>query len=120
MSYCQTCGAQISDKAVVCVKCGVAVPQKAVAPSAINEDAVLRMLIPVGRSGLAIAAGYLGLLSLLPFVGVFALVVGLFAILDIKKHPDKLGLGRAWFGVIMGGVFSLLYLIGVCCAATSC
>lgn len=118
MAFCQNCGAQMSDKAVFCVKCGVAAAQKTIAASPTSDDAALRMIIPVGRSGLSIAAGYLGLLSLIPFVGIFALVIGIFAILDIKKHPEKHGLGRAWFGVIMGGGSLLLcLLLVICCAA---
>ena len=117
MAFCQNCGAQMSDKAVFCVKCGVAVPQKTIVASTTNDDAALRMIIPVGRSGLAIAAGYLGLFSLIPLFGIFALVIGILAILDIRKHPEKHGLGRAWFGVIMGGGSLLLYLVIFCAAS---
>ena len=106
MAYCYNCGAQILDKAVVCVKCGAAVKPKAQVASEPNDDKVMRMLLPVGRSGLAIAAGYLGLFSVIPLLGIIALTVGLLAISDIKKHPEKHGLGRAWFGDIMGGVFT--------------
>ena len=117
MAFCQNCGVQISDRAVICVKCGAAVPQRPAAVSSVNDDAALRMLLPIGRSGLSIAAGYLGLLSLIPFFGVLALIVGILAIVDIKKHPEKHGLGRAWFGVVMGGVMSLAWLILFCLAA---
>ena len=119
MAFCQNCGTQISDRAVLCVKCGAAVPQRAVAVSSVNDDAALRMLLPIGRSGLSIAAGYLGLLSLLPFFGVLALIVGMLAIADIRKHPEKHGLGRAWFGVVMGGVTSFAWLAIFCLAMTS-
>lgn len=70
----------------------------------------MRMLLPVGRSFWAIAAGYLGLLSILLVFAPFALITGILAILDIRKNPEKHGMGRAIFGVAMGAFFSLLLL----------
>ena len=96
----------MSDKAVFCVKCGAAAPQKNIP----NSDETLKFIIPIGRSGWAIAAGYLGLLSLLPFFGILAAIIGIVAVCDIKRHPDRLGLGRAWFGIVMGALTSLFYL----------
>ena len=116
--FCSNCGAQINDQAVVCVKCGCAV-SKAVASAPNDDDAVLRMLVPIGRSGWAIAAGYLGLLSLLPFVGVLAVVIGVIAVRDLRKHPDKHGAGRAWFGIIAGGLSVLIYGAAIICVASS-
>ncbi|MBO5906247.1 MAG: DUF4190 domain-containing protein [Kiritimatiellae bacterium] len=109
MSFCKNCGNKIDEKAVICVKCGVPVQTKEVLLD--SDNAAMRILLPVGRSGLAIAAGYVGLLSLLPFVGIVAILLGVLALRDIKSHPEKHGAGRAWFGIIMGGVFSLLYFI---------
>jgi len=68
----------------------------------IGQDAGIRMLIPVGRSGWAIAAGYLGLFSFVVLPAPIALVVALIAISDIRKHPEKHGMGRAIFGLVMG------------------
>lgn len=62
----------------------------------------MRALLPVGRSGWAIVAGYLGLLSLILLPAPFAIATGIIAIVDIKRHPHKHGLGRAWFGIVMG------------------
>jgi len=76
-----------------------------------TNDAELRHLVPVGRSGLAIAAGYLALFSVLFIPAPFALIFGILALNDIKKHPDKMGKGRAWFGIIMGGIFSFGLLL---------
>jgi len=75
--------------------------------SDIGDDAAMRMVLPVGRSGWAIAAGYLGLFSLICFPAPFALVVGIIAFLDIKKNPDKHGMGRAIFGIVMGVLGSI-------------
>jgi hypothetical protein len=70
-----------------------------------NES--LKWVLPVGRSALAIAAGYLGLFSVLLLPAPLALVFGILALKDLKKNPAKLGAGRAWFGVIAGGLGSL-------------
>jgi hypothetical protein len=77
-------------------------------PRPIGEDAGMRMLIPVGRSGWAIAAGYLGLFSVLVVPAPLALIVSIVAIRDIKGHPDRHGMGRAVFGLIMGILGTLL------------
>lgn len=69
-----------------------------------GEDPMMRMLLPVGRSPLAIAAGYLGLFSVLGCFAPFALVVGLLAVQDIRKNPHKHGMGRAVFGIVMGAL----------------
>jgi hypothetical protein len=75
------------------------------------DDPLTRAILPVGRSLWAIAAGYLGLFSLLLVFAPFALLTGILAIRDIGKHPEKLGLGRAWFGIIMGGLGTLLLAV---------
>jgi len=72
----------------------------------LGDDAGIRLLLPVGRSGWAIAAGYLGLFSLVLLPAPIALLVSIIAIRDIRgskssDHP-KHGMGRAIFGLIMG------------------
>lgn len=76
-------------------------------------DPSMRWVMPVGRSGWAIAAGYLGLFAVLLLPAPFALAIGIVAIVDIKKHPDKHGMGRAIFGVTMGAIFTTLLMIGI-------
>jgi len=81
-------------------------------PSNIGDDAGMRMLIPVGRSPWAIVAGYLGLFSILGCVGPIAIIVSIIAIRDIKAHPDKHGMGRAIFGLVMG-IIGTIVLVGM-------
>ena len=50
---------------------------------AIGADPIMRALLPVGRSGWAIAAGYLGLFSMLFVFAPFAILCGWLAIRDI-------------------------------------
>ena len=68
----------------------------------LGDDPLARMLLPVGRSGWAIAAGYLGLFSLLVLPAPLALLTGILAIADIRRHEGRHGMGRAVFGIIMG------------------
>ena len=77
------------------------------------DDAAMRAILPVGRSGWAIAAGYLALFSVLLLPAPFALACGLLAIRDMRRHPEKHGLGRAIFGIVMGslGLIALLALV---------
>jgi len=80
-------------------------------PKDIGQDAGIRMLIPVGRSGWAIAAGYLGLLSPIPIFAPFAIIFGIVAIRDIRKHPERHGMGRAIFGIVAGALVLAVILV---------
>jgi hypothetical protein len=84
-----------------------------VPPKSMGDDAGMRMLLPVGRSFWAIASGYFGLLSVLLIFAPFALITGILAVLDIKSNPEKHGMGRAIFGIVMGGLFSLILLMAL-------
>ena len=82
-------------------------------PPDIGQDAGMRLLIPVGRSGWAIAAGYLGLISILILPAPFALIISIIAIRDIRRNPKHHGMGRAVFGLIMGALGTAVLCIGV-------
>jgi hypothetical protein len=73
----------------------------------LGDSAAIRMLLPVGRSLWAIAAGYFGLLAMLFFPAPIALVLGIVAVRDIRLHPNRHGMGRAVFGIVMGAIFSV-------------
>ena len=77
-----------------------------------------RFVIPQGRPGSAIASGYLGLLSLFPFIGfplgIGAIITGVIALRTLRENPLLIGRGRAWFGLIAGSVgtlFSALMIV---------
>jgi hypothetical protein len=70
----------------------------------LGDDPAMRLLLPVGLSGWAIAAGYLGLISVLCFPSPLALIAGVLAIRAIRRDPKKHGMGRAIFGIVMGGI----------------
>lgn len=73
----------------------------------IGDDPAMRLLLPVGLSGWAIASGYLGLISVLLIPAPFAVLTGVLAILEMNRNPKKHGMGRAIFGIVMGAIFSL-------------
>jgi hypothetical protein len=85
--------------------------------SAAATSAMDRMLTPVGRPGSAIAAGYLALFSVLPIIGLLpgllAVILGIRALRQINEDPALSGKGRAWFGIIFGGVCSVISLGGI-------
>lgn len=80
-----------------------------------GDDAGMRMLLPVGRSGWAIAAGYLGIFSLILLPAPIAVLISIIAIRDVLRskndpHPKR-GLGRAIFGLVMGLLFSFFLVL---------
>ena len=78
-----------------------------------EHSAALRAVLPVGRTGLSILAGYLGLISLLlPPTAILAIPVSIVAIVHLKRNPKKHGMGRAVFGVV-GGVLGILIGIAI-------
>ena len=82
-------------------------------PPSIGDDPAIRMLLPVGRSGLAIVAGYAGLFAILLVPAPIALLLGILAIRDLRNNPHKHGMGRAVFGVVMGSIFTLALIVGL-------
>ncbi|MBA4019036.1 MAG: hypothetical protein C0483_17855 [Pirellula sp.] len=114
MILCPGCSSEISDNVYRCPLCaqyigGDIAPRNRTDEA---ESAGMRILFPVGRSGWAIASGYLGLISILLIPAPMALFTGIMAIRDIRRNPKKHGMGRAVFGIVMGafGTLSLLFV----------
>jgi hypothetical protein len=70
-------------------------------------DDGLQYVLPVNTNGLAIAAGYLGLVSVLCVPAPFALILGILAMRQLSRNPEQHGKGRAIFGIVMGVIFSI-------------
>ena len=104
--FCPACGIQLGGQGTNCPSC-----QWQQHATGIENDAAMRILLPVGRSGWAIAAGYLGLVSMIVFPAPLALIVSILAIREIRKNPSLGGMGRAIFGLVMGCVFSLIFVL---------
>ena len=64
----------------------------------------------------ALTAYYLGILGMLPLIGIVfslpAFVLGIRGLQARKRNPVVKGSAHAWIGIILGGLFSLLW--GVC------
>jgi hypothetical protein len=92
----------------------MAAPQR----RSIGDNAGMRALLPVGRSPLAIAAGYVGLASFVVWpAALVAIVLGILAIRDIKRNEGKHGMGRAIFALIAGGIVIVGFLVLMISAA---
>ncbi len=74
-------------------------------------EGIDRYLTAAGRPASAIAAGYLGLFSLLPLFGIAAIIVSIVALRKLKAEPYLLGKGRAIFGLVMGIIFTCIYAL---------
>ena len=77
----------------------------------LGEDPAMRMLLPVGRSGWAIAAGYMGLFAMLCFPAPLAIILGVIAMIHLRRNSNLHGWGRAIFGLVMGVLFTIVPLI---------
>ena len=113
---CPDCGRPLSPGARRCRDCAEYARREAeddydTPPVDITQDATVRWLIPVCRSGWALASGYLGLLSWIPFVGLpiglAALSTGVLAVRSIHRNPKLTGLGRAITGIVLGSLGTL-------------
>ena len=104
--FCPHCGTANDDNNYRCTKCGRVIQQAAqpVVTTDLGDSAAMRMLLPVGRSGLAIAAGYAGLFALLIAPAPLALLLGILAVRDLRKNPKKHDIGRAVFGIVTGAL----------------
>ena len=100
--FCKNCGVDIGD-AYKCLKCGF-IEEKGDATSGI---------IPY-KNVPALVAYYLGIFSLIPFIGILlgipAVILGIAGLRKKAKKPVIKGTVHAWVGIILGGIFSLLWL----------
>lgn len=67
-------------------------------------------LVPTNVSGWAVAAGYLGLLTFILFTipGPLALFTGIKGLRQIRGRPGLNGKVRAWVGIVLGGLGTVL------------
>jgi len=97
---------------------GVAGTESSGAGSLATDPSAGLTLAPA-TSPLATAAAVCGGLSLFLCPAPVALILGIVALLDLRSHPERRGRGQAWFGTIMGGVFSALLVLAVALPSSS-
>ena len=85
-------------------------------------DSGLNTLIPY-RNGLALAAYYCGIFSLIPclglVLGVVALVLGVMGWRRYRAQPACGGSVHAWVGIVLGGLCSAGNIVGIVLMAAS-
>ena len=52
----------------------------------------------------------MGLVSVIPLFAPIALILGIAAVIHLKRNPKQRGMGRAVFAIVMGTIFSLVLL----------
>jgi hypothetical protein len=109
--YCPKCGTPNLYAAVHCESCGAVIQPPRPHPTSLGDDPAMRLLLPVGRSGFAIAAGYAGLFSFIPIFAPLALLLGILALRHLKRNPKLHGMGRAVFGLVMGVLGTLVLIL---------
>ncbi len=80
----------------------------------------LQYILPTNTTILSILASYAGLFAVLVFPAPIALLLGIIALLDVRKKKrlgQKIGgAGRAIFAIVMGGLFTIpliMFLLNV-------
>lgn len=111
--YCPKCGTQNDDNNFRCISCReVLHPEAAIVVPEI--DSTLGGLIPT-RNPSALASYYLGIFSILPFIGIplgaAALLTGIKGLRIAEDNPEARGKIHAWVGILVGGFFGLGYLV---------
>jgi hypothetical protein len=78
-----------------------------------SAGGTLNKIIPY-RNGMALAAYYLAIFSLIPFVGIVlglaGFVLGILGLKAARANPAVGGKVHAWIGIVVGGLFGFGYL----------
>ena len=108
---CPMCGEMILASAIICRFCGETVDKPHAAPA--EQGDATGGVIPY-KNAPALIAYYCGVFSIIPCfpIGIVALVLGIMGLKKAKQNPLVRGQVHAWIGIIVGGLFGLLYLVG--------
>jgi len=77
-----------------------------------SNGAALGYIVPINTSIWAIFASYAALVGMALFpIALISLILGIVALVDVKKHPEKGGQGRAIFAIIVGIASPLFWML---------
>ncbi len=114
--YCPKCGTENHDNNYQCTQCGEILHATSAPPApqvVVTSDETLGGLIPM-KNGAAVAAYYLVVFSVIPFIGIVldiaGLILGVKGLRKANQHPEVKGKAHAWVGIICGGFFGVAYL----------
>lgn len=108
---CPRCKEEIPAGAEICALCDL----PGAAPE-VQDGGVMGAIIPT-KNQKALLAYYLGVFSIIPCIGsplgIAAFVLGLKGLKHAKAHPEAKGVVHAWVGIVVGGLFGLLWTVGI-------
>lgn len=91
----------------------VAPPQLIATHSPSSSSESVSIIIPY-KNPPALIAYYLGIFSIIPFIGILlgiaAFVLGIIGLKRAKQFPEARGRVHAWIGIVAGGFFAIVYI----------
>ena len=85
-------------------------------PAPVEQGDSTGGIIPY-KNGPALAAYYLGVFSIIPCFGlplaIPALILGIIGLKKRKANPAIKGTCHAWIGIILGGIFTVVWIGGI-------
>lgn len=113
MMFCPECGKGNGENNYKCTSCGRVLHPAQVAPAGQFADATIASIIPY-KNPPALVSYYLGVFSLVPFVGIVlgiaAVILGLIGLRAARANPASGGKVHAWIGIVLGGLCALGYI----------
>lgn len=113
---CSDCGQPLDATDAFCRSCGHAASAPPTVPGPVSRGASAEGgdatggLIPY-KNVPALMAYYCGVFSIIPFfpIGIAAFVLGIIGLKRRKRSPVIRGAAHAWIGIIIGGLFGLIW-----------